>query len=77
MTTKYSLGMILLVVNLLAIGLTLTMTEWLGDDDIDAISRADVELFLIVLISIAILCMIVAACSTCCSDRCSKYCITL
>lgn len=54
---RFSLATMLVMVNVLCIGLTLTITQWLGDYRIAAIDQATVQLFLIILITFAIFCM--------------------
>lgn len=58
MMEGYTLLGVLVIINIISIGLTLTLTQWLGSKSIEAVSQADVELFIFVFVNLSNACII-------------------
>lgn len=54
---RYSLFGGLLLINILAVGLTLTLTEWLESSNLEAITQADVGIFILFFLNISNFCL--------------------
>ena len=55
---SYTLLGALLLINILVVGMTMTMTEWFDLGYVEAISQTDVELFLTALVILANICLV-------------------
>ena len=56
--SRFSLTTILAMINILCIGLTLNITQWLGNKTINVIDEANVQFYLIFLVFVGIFAML-------------------